>query len=45
VLDAKTIAPGEQSLLYDLARVPDKTRPSVLAAAARIYSETVSGRS
>jgi hypothetical protein len=44
VLDAKTVAPGEQSLLFDLARVPDKTRPSVLAAAARIYSEMVTGR-
>jgi hypothetical protein len=44
VLDAKTVAPGEQSLLYDLARVADKTRPSVLAAAARIYSETVNAR-
>jgi hypothetical protein len=45
VLDAKTVAPGEQSLLYDLARVPDKMRPSVLASASRIYSETVTGRS
>jgi hypothetical protein len=44
VLDAKTVAPGEQSLLYDLARVADKTRPSVLAAAARIYSETLNAR-
>jgi hypothetical protein len=44
VLDAKTVAPGEQSLLYDLARVVDKGRPSVLASASRIYSEVTAGK-
>jgi hypothetical protein len=44
VLDVKIVAPGEQALLLDLARVPDKTRPQVLASASRNYSETVGGR-
>jgi hypothetical protein len=45
VLPAKTVHPGEQSLLYDLARVGDPARPKVLASASRIYDEKVAGRS
>jgi hypothetical protein len=45
VLAQKRVAPGEQALLYDLKRVPDKNRPQVLALASRIYSEVVSGNS
>ena len=37
VLAGKTVSPGEQSLLYDLARVPDRSQPRVLASASRIY--------
>lgn len=36
---AKTIKPGEQALLYDVARVADKQKPQVLAAASRQYDE------
>src|SRR6185437_6708370 len=35
VLAAKTVSPGEQSLLYDLSRVPDHLKPRVLVAASR----------
>jgi hypothetical protein len=41
VLSKKTIAPGEQALLYNLSRVPNKKQPQVLAAASRIYEEVV----
>ncbi|WP_299289970.1 hypothetical protein [uncultured Mucilaginibacter sp.] len=39
VLAQKTVNPGEQSLLYVVNRVADKTKPQVLASAARIYDE------
>ena len=39
VLTLKTIKPGEQAFLYDPGRVPDKSKPQVLAAASRIYNE------
>ncbi|MEX8549059.1 MAG: hypothetical protein V5804_15785 [Mucilaginibacter sp.] len=39
VLTQKTVNPGEQSLLYVVNRVPDKTKPQVLASASRIYGE------
>jgi hypothetical protein len=45
VLAEKIVNPGEQSLLYDLSRVADKTKPQVLASASRIYDEKVSGKS
>jgi len=45
VLQEKTVAPGEQSLLYAVGRVADKNRPKVLASASRIYNEKVTGRS
>jgi hypothetical protein len=41
VLDKKVVNPGEQSLLYDLSRVADKSKPQVLASASRIYNEQV----
>jgi hypothetical protein len=44
VLPAKTVEPGEQSLLYDLARVADKNKPQVLASASRIYEEKMTTR-
>ena len=37
VLASKTVYPGEQSLLYDLSRVADRSKPWVLAAASRNY--------
>lgn len=45
VLSEKQVAPGEQSLLYDVARVADKSKPQVLASASRVYSEQVTGSS
>jgi hypothetical protein len=39
VLDQKTVAPGEQSLLYNVGRVADKMKPQVLASASRNYEE------
>lgn len=41
VLTNKTIKPGEQALLYNLTRVPNKKKPQVLAAASRVYNEAV----
>jgi hypothetical protein len=41
VLKNKWVKPGEQSLLFDLRRVDNKNQPQVLAAAARIYEESV----
>lgn len=45
VLAQKEINPGEQSLLYDLSRVANKSQPKVLASASRIYSAQVSDKS
>lgn len=44
VLATKTVYPGEQSLLYDLSRVADRSQPRVLASASRNYDARVSGR-
>jgi hypothetical protein len=41
VLAKKIIAPGEQSLLYNLSRVKNKKQPQVLASASRIYEENI----
>ncbi|WP_184544005.1 hypothetical protein [Mucilaginibacter sp. FT3.2] len=41
VLAEKVINPGEQSLLYNVGRVPNKRLPQVLASASRIYQEKV----
>ncbi|MBL4678967.1 MAG: hypothetical protein JKY70_22665 [Mucilaginibacter sp.] len=43
VLVQKVINPGEQSLLYNVKRVAVKSKPQVLAAAARAYDEKVQG--
>ncbi len=42
VLAEKTVNPGEQSLLYDLARTPNPKKPQVLASASRIYEPKAS---
>lgn len=41
VLAKKTIAPGQQALLYNLSRVSNKKQPQVVASASRIYDEMV----
>jgi hypothetical protein len=41
----KIINPGEQALLYNVNRVVNKTKPQVLAGAARVYDEKVQGAS
>ena len=41
VLAQKVVNPGEQSVLYDVNRAPDKSQPKVLASASRIYNENV----
>jgi len=41
VLAQKVVNPGEQSVLYDLNRVADKSKPKVLASASRVYNENV----
>ncbi|HMF72377.1 MAG TPA: hypothetical protein VK616_12950, partial [Flavitalea sp.] len=41
VLTKKTVAPGEQALLYNLGRVRNKKQPQVLASASRVYEESV----
>ncbi|MGZ3873815.1 MAG: hypothetical protein ACXVJD_12910 [Mucilaginibacter sp.] len=41
VLAEKTVNPGEQSLLFAVGRVADKSKPQVLASASRIYEEHV----
>lgn len=43
VIGEKEVRPGEQAFLLDINRVPDKTRPQVLASASRIYDERVGG--
>jgi hypothetical protein len=42
VLDEKVVEPGRQSLLYNLNRIEDASKPQVLAAAARVSSEEIS---
>jgi hypothetical protein len=44
VLQRKTVLPGEQAYLYDVKKIADKGKPSVLCGASRIYGETVKGR-
>ncbi|MGN0069462.1 MAG: hypothetical protein ACI350_07010 [Prevotella sp.] len=38
-LQEKTVMPGQQSLLYDVSKVPDKKHPCILASASRQYDE------
>jgi len=44
VLNQKVIEPGHQAYLYDLSKIQNKNRPQVLAAAARITDEHISGK-
>jgi hypothetical protein len=39
VLQAKTVNPGEQAYLYNLAQVKDQSKPAVLCGASRVYNE------
>jgi hypothetical protein len=39
VLQTKTIKPGEQAYLYNIALINDKNKPAVLCGGARIYQE------
>ncbi|MDR1170315.1 MAG: hypothetical protein LBK97_05730 [Prevotellaceae bacterium] len=39
VLKTKTVNPGEQTYLFDIRKISDKTKPAVLCGAARIYNE------
>ncbi len=41
VYTSRTIKPGEQGYFLNLARVEDKNKPQVLAAASRIYEEKI----
>ncbi|MGZ3839191.1 MAG: hypothetical protein ACXVBI_11520 [Flavisolibacter sp.] len=44
VLDQKTVFPGQQALLFDLARIRNKNKPQVLAAASRVYDELIGSK-
>ncbi len=39
VVKQKNVEPGEQAYLYDINQLKDKSKPAVLAAAARVYEE------
>lgn len=41
VLAEKVVEPGHQSFLYDLNRAGSRSKPKVLASAARIYKEQI----
>ncbi len=43
VLDEKQVNPGEQAFLYNIRSVGDSKKPQVLATAARVYEEKVTG--
>lgn len=45
ILDEKVVQPSEQTFLYDLDKVADKTTPKVLAAASRQYEEVTTPNS
>ena len=45
MLNEKVVQPGEQTFLYDLDKVADKTCPRVLVAASRQYDEVVTPNS
>lgn len=45
VLSGKSVAPGTQALLLNVARVKEQGKPQVLAAAARVYDEERKGDS
>lgn len=39
VLSQKSVAPGQQALLYNISRIKNKKQPQVLASASRVYEE------
>jgi hypothetical protein len=39
VLQTKTVHPGEQAFLYNIAAVKDRNKPAVLCGGSRIYNE------
>ena len=41
----KMVNPGEQAFLLDVDRIQDQNKPQVLAGAARIYDEGITGKS
>jgi hypothetical protein len=41
VINQKTVQPGEQAYLYNIARVSNSKLPQVLASASRIYDEKI----
>jgi len=41
ILTRKEVLPGQQAYLYNLKRVLNPKKPQVLAAAARVYDETI----
>lgn len=43
VLKEKKVNPGEQAFLYNIERVENPKTPQVLATAARVYDEKISG--
>jgi len=43
VLTQKSVAPGQQALLYNISRVANKKQPQVLASASRVYDEVRNG--
>jgi hypothetical protein len=45
VLQTKTVNPDEQTFLYNIGSLPDKSKPRVLAAAARTYEEKTTSNS
>lgn len=45
VLTRKVVKPGEQSYLYDISKVSDKSKAQVLCGASRIYNEKQKGKS
>ena len=45
VLAKKTVAPGQQALLYNISRVADKKQPQVVASASRVYEEVATPNS
>jgi hypothetical protein len=44
ILGEKTVQPGQQALLFNLARITHKEKPQVLASASRIYDEKIMGQ-
>jgi len=45
VITTKTIQPGNQSMLFNIATVKDKKKPQVLATAARVSDENITKNS